>query len=288
MDFILFTDSSCNLSCETLAQNAVRVVPLTYQIGEESYTCYEENVPFDGKAFFERLRGGALVRTSLINSDTFVHAFEPVLQEGHDIVYISISSGISGTYQSAVLAAEELNAKYAAQVYLADSLSGSYGEGFMVLHAAQMRDRSACALEVVKWVEENRLNMCHFLSVDDLNFLKRGGRLPPMAAAIGTILDLKPLLYFDGQGRVAVAEKVRGKNRLLREMVKRYGQKALQPENGEIAIIHGDCIEDAEQLAQMLRQAYAGVSITTACFEPTIGAHVGPGALAIVFWGTER
>ena len=109
-----------------------------------------------------------------------------------------------------------------------------------------------------------------------------------MAAAIGTILDLKPLLYFDGQGRVAVAEKVRGKNRLLREMVKRYGQKALQPENGEIAIIHGDCIEDAEQLAQMLRQAYAGVSIITACFEPTTGAHAGPGALAIVFWGTER
>lgn len=288
MNFILFTDSSCNLSCETLTQNAVRVVPLTYQMGEESYTCYEEGAPFNSKAFFERQRGGALVRTSLINSDTFVHAFEPVLQEGHDIVYISISSGVSGTYQSAVLAAEELNAKYTAKVYLADSLSGSYGEGFMVLHAARMRDMGACAMEVVKWVEESRLKMCHILSVDDLNFLKRGGRLPSMAAAIGTMLDIKPLLGFNNHGNVFVLEKVRGKNRALSAMVKRYGEKALEPNGGEIAIVHGDCIEEARCLAGMLQQTYPFVSITTACFEPTIGAHVGPGALAIVFWGTER
>lgn len=288
MNFILFTDSSCNLSCETLAERGIHVVPLTYSIGEKTYACYEEGVPFDGNSFFDRLRGGALARTSLINSDTFLHAFEPYLQEGYDIVYISISSGISGTYQSAVLAAEELNAKYAAKVYPADSLSGSYGEGFMVLHAAGMRDAGESAAAAAQWIAEHRLQMCHFLSVDDLGFLKRGGRLPAMAAAIGTILDLKPLLYFDAHGRVAVAEKVHGKSRLMREMVKRYGQKAQRPEDGAAAIVHGDCLADAEQLAALLRQEYPGIAVTLRCIEPTTGAHAGPGALALIFWGKER
>ena len=145
MSFILFSDSSCNLPCDMIAQHDVRIVPLSYNIAEETYSCYEEGVPFDSKGFFDRLRAGALARTSLINTDTFLRAFEPILRDGRDIVYISISSGISGTYQSAVLAAEELNARYAAQVYPVDSLSASLGEGFMVLRAAQMRDAGANA-----------------------------------------------------------------------------------------------------------------------------------------------
>ena len=125
MSFILFSDSSCNLPCDMIAQHDVRIVPLSYNIAEETYSCYEEGVPFDSKGFFNRLRAGALARTSLINTDTFLRAFEPILRDGRDIVYISISSGISGTYQSAVLAAEELHARYAAQVYPVDSLSAS-------------------------------------------------------------------------------------------------------------------------------------------------------------------
>ena len=145
MSFILFSDSSCNLPCDVIAQHDVRIVPLSYNIAEETYSCYEEGVPFDSKGFFDRLRAGALARTTRINTDTFLRAFEPILRDGRDIVYISISSGISGTYQSAVLAAEELNARYAAQVYPVDSLSASLGEGFMVLRAAQMRDAGAMA-----------------------------------------------------------------------------------------------------------------------------------------------
>ncbi|MGN0799777.1 MAG: DegV family protein [Christensenellales bacterium] len=288
MGFILFTDSSCNLSHEILAQRDVHVVPLTYNIGKETFSCYEEGVPFDSKGFFARLRAGDIARTSLINTDTFLRAFELFLQNGQDIVYISISSGISGTYQSAMLAAEELNGKYAAKVYVADSLSAAYGEGLMVLHAADMRDAGESAEDAAEWVRQNRLSMCHFLSVDDLGFLRRGGRLPAMAAAIGTMLNLKPLMFFDGQGRVAVAEKVRGKNRLLREMLKRYAEKALQPDDGTVVIVHGDCAEDAEQLGALLLQEHPNVALTITCIEPTTGAHAGPGALAIIFWGTER
>ena len=288
MSFILFSDSSCNLPCDVIAQHDVRIVPLSYNIAEETYSCYEEGVPFDSKGFFDRLRAGALARTSLINTDTFLRAFEPILRDGRDIVYISISSGISGTYQSAVLAAEELNARYAAQVYPVDSLSASLGEGFMVLRAAQMRDAGANAPAVAEWLRENRLSMCHFLAVDDLGFLKRGGRLPAMAAAIGTVLNLKPLMYFDAHGRVAVAEKVRGKNRILREMAARYTQKALRPDEGEIGIVHGDCAEDAAQLAAQLRTEHPHATIRVLPIEPTTGAHAGPGSLAVIFWGSER
>lgn len=288
MSFVLFTDSASNLSAQTAQEKDIHVLPMPFSIGEEQFHGWENGRPFDSKTFFARLRAGENAKTSLLNTEKFLSAFEPFLAAGQDVLYVGLSSGISGTFACAAAAAEELNAKYEAKAYAADTLSGAYGEGLMVLKAAQLRDEGASAAEAAEHVAANRQHLCHFLAVDDLQFLRRGGRLPAMSAAIGTVLHLKPLLYFDDAGKVAVAGKIRGKQRLLAEMVKRYGEKAFTPGGGTAAIVHGDAEADAEKLAAMVREAHPGVELIIAPIETTTGTHAGPGSLALLFWGRER
>ena len=289
MPFALFADSSCNIPQDVLIARDIHIIPLMYTIGEETYTSFEWGVVFDSKAHFDRLRAKDVVHTSLINTEVFVNAFTPFLQAGQDIVYVCISSGISGTYQAALLAAEELEGKYGdARVYVADTLGASAGEGIMTLRAADMRDAGESAQTVAAWATDNRLHICHILLADDLQFLHRGGRLPAVAATIGTVLDLKPLWYFDAEGKCAVATKVRGKNRALKEMVRMYGEKTLQPQGDEVRLVHGDCEGDALELKRLLEEAHPGIKVLVDYIEPIVGAHTGPGSLALVFWGKER
>lgn len=288
MSFVLFTDSAANLSAQTVREKEIHVLAMPFSIGGEHFHGWENGQPFDSKAFFARLRAGENAKTSLLNTETFLLAFEPFLAAGQDVLYVGLSSGISGTFACARAAAEELNAKYEAQVYPADTLSGSYGEGLMVLKAAELRENGVSAAEAAEYVAANRQHLCHFLAVDDLQFLRRGGRLPAMSAAIGTVLHLKPLLYFNSEGKVGVADKIRGKQRLLAEMVKRYGETALTPNGGTLAIVHGDAEADAEKLAAMVRAAYGDAEIILSPIETTTGTHAGPGSLALLFWGRER
>lgn len=287
-NFVIITDSTTDLSREMIDELDITVLPLTYIINGEEHDDKPVVTGKKIKNFYQMVRAGSKASTSQINQAQFDDVFTPYLEQGKDVLYIAFSSGLSGTYSQAVASADALNLKYANKVVVVDSLCASLGEGLLVYYAATMRNSGKTINEIANWLEENKLHLCHWFTVDDLNHLKRGGRVSPTVAIIGTMLGIKPVLHVDNEGHLINVSKVRGRRQSLDALVDKTVSTITNPEEQVIFISHGDCIEDAEYVAGAIQKKLDIKDIKINFIGPVIGAHSGPGTVAVFFLGTER
>ena len=289
MSYTIFTDSSANLMKETLAALDIRVVSLTYTVDGQEHLCYDPETEFDGDAFYTALRNPAYhVRTSLINADTFHKVFEQAISEGNDVLYLAMSSGISGTYQSAVTAAEALRPVYPnRRIEVVDTLAASLGEGLMVCRASLMRHDGKSMDEVIAWVEDARKAVCQHFLVDDLMYLSRGGRISGTSALVGTMLQIKPIMKSQN-GKIVLNVKVPGRKKALKTLAEIFDKTVVDPESQTIGIAHGACESDALILRDLIAEKHQIEDFMIVCYEPGTGAHVGPGTVALFFYGKDE
>ncbi len=290
MSFKIITDSSCNLSPEMLADLGIihKSLTIVEESGKEIKN-YLTDSSFNFKDFYNRLRNKENIKTSLINTDEFTVLFEDVLKAGEDVLAIIFSSGISGTYQAAKIAGEDLQEKYPERkIVVIDSLCASIGHGLLIYYAANMQREGKSIEEIADFIYQNRLNMVHKFTVDDLFFLKRGGRLSGGVAIVGTILQIKPVLHVNNEGKLIAEEKVKGRKKSINSLFESFKNNAIDPENQVIAICHGDCLEDAEFLANKIKSEYNVKDIIINYCDPVLAAHAGPGVLALFYLGKER
>ena len=289
MAFEIITDSSANLSREMVKEIGVHVLSLSFFLGDTEHYSFSMEEDFDSAAFYGRLRNKEHVKTSLVNADRFEAVYEKILDEGKDVLAIIMSSGISGTYQSAKIAADNIREKYPErQIIVVDSLAASIGQGLLVYYAAQMKNEGKSLEETADWLYKNRLKMVHQFTVDDLFFLKRGGRLSGGVAIIGTVLQIKPVLHVDDEGHLITQEKMMGRKKSLNRIAELMKYNIINPEEQIVAICHGDCIEDAEYLAKKVRELYPVKDIIINMLDPAVGAHSGPGTIALFYLGNKR
>jgi len=286
MSFAVFADGSANLPKQML--DGIRLLPCEYTVDGVPQTYWGDVDSFDGHAFYESLRKGQIVRTSLINTHVFLTNLAPVLQQGMDVIYICMSSGISGTYNAAVNAARELMEEYTGRfVHVVDSLGCGFGNGLLAVKAAELSKEGMDAREAAKVLDAEVPHTCQYFTVDDLGFLKKTGRVSGMTAAIGTLLNIKPVLFGDSTGHIVASTKVRGRRKAIEAMIQKFKEKKAD-DMQRICISHGDCLDDAKLLADMVRSIAPDIPITICQHEPFSGAHVGPGMLALFFRGIER
>ena len=286
-NYIIFTDSACDIKAPTLAEWGVQYMNLSFRFdGEDKEYSNDE---MDITEFYERMRAGGIAKTSAINPQAFSAAFEEILKQGKDILYLGFSSGLSTTYNSAKIAADELLEKYPdRKILTVDTLCASAGQGLLVYFAVQKKNSGATIEEVAQFVEDTRLNICHWFSVDDLVYLKRGGRISPALAFVGGMLGIKPVLHVDDEGKLVSVSKVRGRKSALSAIADRFGELAQNKSGGTVYISHGDCLNDVKILEEMLSTRY-GVKVDIITDVGTvIGAHSGPGTIALFFIGKNR
>lgn len=285
-EYIIITDSGSDLPESMSADLGVRVLPLNVTFDGE------ESIPDDKiarKDFYAKLRGGKMAKTAAVNIDEFFTCFEPYVQAGTDILYIGFSSGLSSTFQASKMAAEELMEKYPGRkIVTVDSLCASLGQGLLVYHAVQEKRAGKSIEEVAAWLENNKMNLVHWFTVDDLNFLKRGGRISATTALVGGMLQIKPVMHVDNEGHLTKVTTARGRRASIKALFDKIPETAIRPEEQVFFISHGDCLEDAEYLAGLIKEKYAGVTVVCDYVGAVIGAHSGPGTLALFFVGTER
>lgn len=287
MSFAVFADGSANLPKSML--EGISLLPCDYTIDGEPYTYWGDVDSFDAHPFYEGLRNGTVVRTTLLNTSLFLSRFAPILTQGIDIIYISMSSGISGTYNAARIAAQELMDLYSGRfVHIVDSLGCGFGNGLLAVRAAKLSREGVSARDAAAILDAEVPHTCQYFTVDDLNFLKNTGRVSGMSAKIGTVLNIKPILFGDKTGHIISCAKVRGRAKAIETLVKKYEEKRVRSGEQTICISHGDCLQDAELLASLVREITPEVPITICQHEPFSGAHVGPGMLGLFFRGTER
>lgn len=288
-DFVILTDSSADLSADMVRKLNVEVLPLGFVLDNQTYRNYPDNREMDPHVFYERLRAGDVATTTALNVAEYTEALEPLLQAGKDVLVLAFSSGLSTTYNSSRLAVEELSAKYPERkLYTVDTLCASLGQGLLVWYAARERDRGHSIEEVRDWIEEHRLNVCHQFTVDDLYFLKRGGRISAATAVVGSMLQIKPVLHVDDEGHLINIGKVRGRQAALKALVDRMEETALDSGSLTVFISHGDCLEDAQIVADMVKKRFGVEEVYINYVGPVIGAHSGPGTVALFYAGTER
>jgi DegV family protein with EDD domain len=262
---------------------------LTMVVDGNEINNYLADEKFSFKGFYDRLRNKEHIKTSLLNVEEFTEEFDKILSGGEDVLALLISSGISGTYQAAKIAADDLREKYPERkIIVIDSLAASIGHGLLVYYAAKMQQEGKSIDEVADFIYKNRLKLVHKFTVDDLFFLKRGGRLSGGVAVIGTILQIKPVLHVDDEGKLVSQAKVNGRKKSINALFDNFKENVVDPENQVLAICHGDCLEDAEYLANKIRKEYNVKDIIINYCDPVIGAHAGPGVLALFFIGKER
>ena len=287
--YVIVTDSSADLSAQMAEKAGVQVLPLRFTVGGKTYYNWPDNREMDPKVFYRMLREGEVATTAAVNISQYLDMLEPILQSGTDVLVLSFSSGLSATYDSSRLAAEELREKYPQRkIFAVDTLCASLGQGLLVWHAAQLKDQGKSIEEVRDWVEENKLHLCHQFTVDDLHFLKRGGRISATTAVVGTMLKIKPVLHVDDGGKLVNIGKARGRKASLKALVDRMEETAIDPAGQTVFISHGDCMEDAEYVAGLVKERMGVQDVRINYVGPVIGAHSGPGTLALFFLGTAR
>ena len=285
--YVVFTDTSSNLPTPLLKEKDIRYLAYSYYIGEEEFQCLDTE-SFDGAAYYQAIREGREVTTSQINPARFEEAFEPLLKEGKDILFISMSSGISGSCHSAKMAALELMTRYPdRRIEVVDTLSASLGEGIFAIKAADLRDRGIPLEEAAELLREEAPAMCQVFTVDDLMHLRRMGRLSNFSAILGSMLRIKPILKGDEEGKIVSIAKFRGRRKALDALAEIYNQFVETPEVQTVCIAHADCPEDAAYLAGLLQLDKPPKDILTVCYEPVTGAHVGPDTLALFFFSHQ-
>ena len=288
-DFVIVTDSSADLPADLVRELGVEVLPLSFTIQGKTYRNYPDGREMAPGAFYQLLRSGGMATTSAVNVADYTAALEPLLQEGKDVLLLVFSSGLSATYQSSVIAVEELREKYPdRKLFTVDTLCASLGQGLLVWHAVEQKRKGASIEAVRDWVEENKLHLCHWFTVDDLHFLKRGGRISAATAVVGSMLSIKPVLHVDDEGHLINVAKARGRNASLTALVDHMEQTAIAPAGQTIFISHGDCLADAQKVADDVKARFGVESIIINYVGPVIGAHSGPGTVALFFMGSKR
>lgn len=290
--FDIFVDSGANIPNELVKEYDIKVISFTCVVNGVERQCYQEDVPFEeiAKQFYEDIRNGADVKTSLVSKASFADAMRPSLQEGKDVLLLTISSGISGTFHQAEEARDELQAEFPdRKIFVADSANASMGTGLLAIKAAEFRALGENVETAAKWVEENTYKMNSYLTVGDLKYLKKTGRISTTLAIAGTLLNIKPVLRADGgaNAKIVFFGKEHGRKKALAALVKAAAERAVDLPNQKIAIMHCDCEADALTLAEMLKEIGAK-DIVVGYYDLATGSHVGPGTVALFFHGKDR
>jgi len=288
-DYVIVTDSSADLPDSLVRELGVEVLPLSFTVQGKTYHNYPDDREMDPKVFYKMLRDGEMATTSAVNVAEYTAMLEPLLQAGKDVLVLAFSSGLSATYNSSRLAVDELKEKYPdRKLYTVDTLCASLGQGLLVYLAAKLRSEGRSIEEVRDWAEENKLHMCHQFTVDDLHFLKRGGRISATTAVVGSMLQIKPVLHVDNEGHLINIAKARGRQASLKALVDKMEKTAIDPANQVVFISHGDCLEDAHTVEKMVKERFGVKEVYINYVGPVIGAHSGPGTLALFYVGSER
>ena len=286
-DYVIVTDSSADLPASLVQELGVEVLPLSFTVQGKTYHNYPDDREMDPKVFYKMLRDGEMATTSAVNVAEYTNMLEPFLQAGKHVLVLAFSSGLSTTYQSSVIAVNELSEQYPdRKIYTVDTLCASLGQGLLVWHAVQEQKKGKSIEEVRDWVEENKLHLCHWFTVDDLHFLKRGGRISAATAVVGTMLSIKPVLHVDDEGHLISMGKARGRGASLTALVDHMEQTVTDVDT--VFISHGDCLADAEKVAADVKKRFGTKDVVINNVGPVIGAHSGPGTLALFFLGTKR
>lgn len=290
MNFEIVTDSSSNLLDETIGRFGLHILPLTFMIDGQQRQSFVKGEKSDLKQFYTMMREGKVITTSLPNMSDSEILLRSLLEAGRDILYLGFSSGLSGTYQAIALLLDNLAAEFPERrVMHVDTLAASGGEGLLVYKAAQMAQAGASIEETRQWIEDNKLKLAHWFTVDDLMFLFRGGRVTRTSAWAGTMLNIKPVMHVDNDGHLIPLEKVMGRKKSILGMLKHMEKTADAPINEQtVFITHGDCLEDAEFLRDKIAEKFGVTDIHINYVDPVIGAHSGPGTLALFFLASHR
>lgn len=287
-NYRIFTDSGCDLSTEFLNELNVSALSLTFRFtGEDKeYSNNEMNI----QEFYGKMRDGGVAKTAAVNVEAFSREFRKTLEAGEDILYLGFSSGLSTTYNSARIAAENLKGQFPERtIRVLDSLTASAGQGLLVYLTAERRSEGASLEDAYEYASELAPKICAWFTVDDLVYLKRGGRVSAVAAMVGGMLGIKPVLHVDDEGHLVNITKVRGRKNAIMALAEKYGELAVTPDTGSIFISHADCLQDAEELAHILKTKYGAPEVKVITDVGTvIGAHSGPGTLALFFVGKSR
>lgn len=285
-EFIIATDSTVDLPKAFLEENHVLTISLSYVMDGVTYK------DLDGlshEEFFEKIRNGSLPTTSQINPEEARKALEPVVKEGKEILYLGFSSGLSGSYNSVRMAAEDLMEDYPeTKIVTIDSLCASMGEGLLLYKTLQLKEQGKNLDEIAEWVEANKLHICHNVTVDDLNHLHRGGRISKTTAVLGTMVKIKPIIHMDNEGKLVVIGKERGRKKSLLTLLDKMEKQMQGYQNDVVMITHGDCIEDAKYVEEQIRERFGIENIIVNGIGSVIGSHTGAGVVAIFFMGSER
>ena len=288
-EYVIMTDSSCDLSQELADQLGLEVLPLEVMADGKNYRNWLDGREIGFKEFYKLAREGKELKTSAVNTAAFEEKMEKLLKEGKDILYIGFSSGLSTTYNSGEAAARELREKYHdRKIYTVDTLAASLGQGMIIYYAAKKKEAGATIEEVRDFVENEKLHMCHWFTVDDLNYLKRGGRISAATAAIGTMLSIKPVMHMDNEGHLVAVGKARGRKAALCQLLDTMGELGEGLEGQTTFICHSDCMDDAQYVASQMKERFGVAQVNINWIGPVIGAHTGPGTIGIFFWGSER
>lgn len=292
MDFEIVTDSCCNLLEDMIDDFGIHILPLTFMVDgeDEVYQSYLKGERTDLKQFYTMMREGKVFKTSLPNLAESEALFRELLGSGRDVLYIAFSSGLSGTYQALSLMAAQLQEEFPERkIHVVDSLAASGGQGLLVWYAVQHARAGESIDQVRDWLEENKLHLAHWFTVDDLMFLFRGGRVSKTAAWAGTLLNIKPVLHVDDEGHLIPMEKVRGRKKSLNALIDHMEESANKPISDQMVFItHGDCIEDAEYVAAKIKERFGVKEVVINYVDPVIGAHSGPGTMALFFLADKR
>lgn len=287
MSFTILTDTSCNLPQELVDSFGLTMVPLRYFLDGEEHTSYTDGKQADIQSFYEAMRAGKVVTTTLASQTEAAAIATACAEAGNDLLYLGFSSGLSGTFDACAAAVAEVAQKFPQRkLYSVDTLAASAGQGLLIAYVARMRDQGASIEECRDWAESHRLNICHWFTVDDLMFLKRGGRVSAVSAVFGTALSIKPVMHMDEAGTLKVVSKVRGRKKAIASLADHFGMSlgTMDPTQQMVYISHGDCLADAQELAAILKERYGINDALITYVDPVIGAHSGPGTLALFYY----
>ncbi len=289
MPYRIITDSCANLPAELARRLELTVIPLEYTMDGTVHQISPDVTDADYKDFYAKMRDGKVAKTAMANGETHRGMFEEILRGGEDILYIGFSSALSGTVRSVKATLDALAEKYPERrAVTVDSLAAAMGEGLLVTYAAIMRQRGKSLDEVASWLEDNKLRLCHLFTVDDLKYLRRGGRISGATALIGSMLQIKPLMHVDNEGRLVAFGKVRGRRNSVSSLLKRMEETIVKPSEQVIYVIHGDCEDEARAIVSEIKERFHPRAVVVNYVDMVIGAHSGPGTLAIFFLATKR
>lgn len=285
-EFIISADSTVDLPLEFLKEKNVPIVSLSYNIDG---TIYKDGEGLTTKEFYDKIREGAMPTTSQVNPEQAKELFEPILKEEKDILHIAFTSGLSGTYNSCRIAAEELSEEYPdRKIIVVDSLCAASGGGLLLYKALELKEQGKTLDEIATWVEANKLHVCHDVTVDDLFHLHRGGRVSKTSAVLGTIIKIKPIIHVNDEGKLIVIGKERGRKKALQTLVERMEEKSQGFENNIVMITHGDSLEDAEYVKGLIEEKFGIHNIMINPLGTVIGSHTGPGVISIFYMGNRN